>query len=38
MLTELEDNYMIDLSFDEDLVPSYGNFGISKARGMFLRN
>lgn len=38
MLTELDDIYMIDLCCDDDLVPYYDKFGMTKTNGMILRN
>ena len=38
MLKELADIYMIDLCCDDDLVPYYEVFGMTKANGMTLRN
>lgn len=38
MLIELEDIYMIDLCCDDDLVPYYEKFGMTKTNGMILRN
>lgn len=38
MLKELDDIYMIDLCCDDDLVPYYDNFGMTKTNGMVLRN
>ncbi|UNK17844.1 GNAT family N-acetyltransferase [Paenibacillus sp. N3/727] len=38
MLKELDDIYMIDLCCDDDLVPYYDKFGMTKTNGMILRN
>lgn len=38
MLKELADIYMIDLCCDDDLVPYYDKFGMTKTNGMVLRN
>ena len=38
MLKELDDIYMIDLCCDDDLVPYYEKFGMTKTNGMVLRN
>ena len=38
MLIELDDIYMIDLCCDDDLVPYYEEFGMTKTNGMILRN
>lgn len=38
MLKELDDIYMIDLCCDDDLVPYYGKFGMTKTNGMVYRN
>lgn len=38
MLTELNDIYMIDLCCDDDVVPYYDKFGMTKTNGMILRN
>lgn len=38
MLKELNDIYMIDLCCDDDLVPYYDTFGMTKTNGMVLRN
>lgn len=38
ILIELDDIYMIDLCCDDDLVPYYEKFGMSKTNGMILRN
>ena len=38
MLELLEDRYMVDLGCDEDLVPFYERFGMSRGIGMAIRN
>jgi len=38
MLKELNDIYMIDLCCDDDLIPYYDAFGMTKTNGMVLRN
>ncbi|MBN3526357.1 GNAT family N-acetyltransferase [Paenibacillus apiarius] len=38
MLKELDDIYMIDLCCDDDLVPYYDKFRMTKTNGMILRN
>ncbi|WP_419962643.1 GNAT family N-acetyltransferase [Psychrobacillus sp. BM2] len=38
MLKELADIYMIDLCCDDDLVPYYDKFGMTKTNGMVFRN
>lgn len=38
MLKDLNDIYMIDLCCDDDLVPYYDTFGMTKTNGMVLRN
>ena len=38
MLKELANIYMIDLCCDDDLVPYYDTFGMTKTNGMILRN
>ncbi|MBS4223112.1 GNAT family N-acetyltransferase [Lederbergia citrea] len=38
MLKELDDIYMIDLCCDDNLVPYYEKFGMSKSNGMISRN
>lgn len=38
MLIELADIYMIDLCCDDDLVPYYDAFGMTKTNGMVFRN
>ncbi len=38
MLQELDDIYMIDLCCDDDLVPYYEHFGMTKTNGMVYRN
>jgi ribosomal protein S18 acetylase RimI-like enzyme len=38
MLKELDDIYMIDLCCDDDLIPYYDKFGMTKTSGMILRN
>src|SRR6185437_11888014 len=38
MLKELDDIYMIDLCCDDDLVPYYDKFGMTKTNGMIFRN
>lgn len=38
MLAHLKDFYMIDLLCDEDLQEFYEKLGMSKARGMMIRN
>jgi len=38
MLKELDDMYMIDLCCDDDLIPYYEKFGMTKTNGMVLRN
>lgn len=38
MLELLEDRYMVDLSCDEELVPFYERFGMSRWVGMGIRN
>lgn len=38
MFKQLEHLYMIDLCCDDDLVPYYETFGMTKATGMVLRN
>ncbi|GGA70084.1 GNAT family N-acetyltransferase [Ornithinibacillus halotolerans] len=38
MLQQLDHLYMIDLCCDDDLVPYYENFGMTKGTGMILRN
>lgn len=38
MLKELDHIYMIDLCCDDDLVPYYEKFGMTKTNGMILRN
>ncbi|MFJ7649473.1 GNAT family N-acetyltransferase [Lysinibacillus sp. NPDC097279] len=38
MLKELDHLYMIDLCCDDDLVPYYEKFGMTKTNGMVYRN
>ncbi|TWT01439.1 GNAT family N-acetyltransferase [Planomicrobium sp. CPCC 101079] len=38
MLEELHDIYMVDLCCDDDLVPYYEKFGMTKTNGMIVRN
>ncbi|MEK5330896.1 MULTISPECIES: GNAT family N-acetyltransferase [unclassified Lysinibacillus] len=38
MLIELDNIYMIDLCCDDDLVPYYEKFGMTKTNGMVYRN
>lgn len=38
MLQELSDIYMIDLSCDDDLVPYYERFAMTKGNSMIIRN
>jgi len=38
MLKELDNIYMIDLCCDDDLVPYYDKFGMTKTNGMIYRN
>lgn len=38
MLKELDDIYMIDLCCDDDLIPYYENFRMTKTNGMIFRN
>ncbi|MFJ7669147.1 GNAT family N-acetyltransferase [Lysinibacillus sp. NPDC097195] len=38
MLQELDDIYMIDLCCDDDLIPYYEQFGMTKTNGMVYRN
>ena len=38
ILNELKEMYMIDICCDDDLVPFYEKFGMSKSNGMLLRN
>ncbi|MGE7842994.1 GNAT family N-acetyltransferase [Lysinibacillus sp. NPDC093712] len=38
MLKELDNIYMIDLCCDDDLVPYYEKFGMTKTNGMVYRN
>ncbi|MFJ5767466.1 GNAT family N-acetyltransferase [Lysinibacillus sp. NPDC093210] len=38
MLQELDNIYMIDLCCDDDLVPYYEKFGMTKTNGMIYRN
>ncbi|MFJ7408336.1 MULTISPECIES: GNAT family N-acetyltransferase [unclassified Lysinibacillus] len=38
MLKELNNIYMIDLCCDDDLVPYYEKFGMTKTNGMIYRN
>lgn len=38
MINELKEIYMIDLCCDDDLIPFYEKFGMSKSNGMILRN
>ena len=38
MLKELENIYMVDLCCDDDLVPYYEQFGMTKTNGMIVRN
>lgn len=38
MLKELDDIYMIDLCCDDDLIPYYTQFGMTKTNGMVVRN
>ncbi len=38
MLNELSNIYMIDLCCDDDLVPYYEKFGMTRVNGMVLRN
>jgi ribosomal protein S18 acetylase RimI-like enzyme len=38
MLKQLEHLYMIDLCCDDDLIPYYERFSMSKGTGMILRN
>jgi ribosomal protein S18 acetylase RimI-like enzyme len=38
MLKELNNIYMIDLCCDDDLVPYYEKFGMTKTNGMVYRN
>ncbi|WP_028543262.1 GNAT family N-acetyltransferase [Paenibacillus taiwanensis] len=38
MLKELDDIYMIDLCCDDDVVPYYDKFGMTRTNGMIVRN
>lgn len=38
MLKELDDIYMIDLCCDDDLIPYYNQFGMTRTNGMIVRN